>query len=121
LSPTLMDSWSRLQQVVHPLPDILKSNLIGYAAETNLSEVLQAHLPGNYQLVDEPTGWAGEGICKGCWESGRAKTSTGLETVWVSVEGANLALWLCKGHADSLKLTVLKRESGAISSPEVRA
>lgn len=67
--------------------------------------------------MDESTGRPGEAVCKGCWESSKTKTSAGLETVWVSVDGENLALWLCAEHAATLDQTVEKKSPGAARPP----
>jgi hypothetical protein len=89
-----------------------------------MSAVLQAHLPGNYELSDPESGRQGPPICKGCWEEAATRTTDGLNTAWVSVEGQTMVWWLCPDHAEALKvegrrMTILKVAQGAVRTPEI--
>jgi hypothetical protein len=76
-----------------------------------LSEVRQAHLPGNYELYDEVSNVLGPQICKFCWEEEEARNSSSLDTVWLMVDGWTVVWWLCKDH---------HKEIGSVASPTRR-
>jgi hypothetical protein len=86
-----------------------------------MSVVLQAHLPGNYELYDSSTSHTGPPICKGCWEEAKQQTTSNLRTVWVSIEGTRMAWYLCADHAEDLSGTieVLKSVDGVTQSPKI--
>jgi hypothetical protein len=87
-----------------------------------MSVVLQAHLPGNYEVYDSSTSSTGPPICKGCWEEAKQQTTSNLRTVWVSIEGTRMAWYLCAVHADELRrgpIEVLKSVDGVIQSPRI--
>jgi hypothetical protein len=65
--------------------------------------VLQAHMPGNYELYDLSSSKAGPAICKDCWEKANKRTTRPLDTVWVSSKGGSMIWWLCQDHAEKLK------------------
>jgi hypothetical protein len=65
--------------------------------------VLQAHMPGNYELYDLSSSKAGPAICKDCWEKASKRTTDPLDTVWVSTKGGSMIWWLCQDHAEKLK------------------
>jgi hypothetical protein len=52
------------------------------------------------------------------------RTTGGLNTVWVSVEGQTMVWWLCPDHEQALKtaskgITLLKVAKGALRSPKI--
>ncbi len=67
-------------------------------------------MPGNYELYDLSSSKAGPAICKDCWEKANQRTTTPLDTVWVSARGQSIVLWLCQDHVEKLKA----KESGDI-------
>ena len=75
-----------------------------------MDRVLYAHMPGNYELYDLSSSKAGPAICKDCWEKANKRTTTPLDTVWVSTNGQSLVWWLCQDHAEKLKV----RKSGNV-------
>ena len=84
--------------------------------------VLQAHLPGNYELYDSSASRAGPPVCKGCWEEAKQQTTSNLRTVWVSIEGTRMAWYLCAGHAEELRsgtIEVLESADGVMQSPKI--
>ena len=91
-----------------------------------MSEVRQAHLPGNYELYDASSNKLGPVVCKGCWEGFKKETTAPLDTVWVSFKSEQMVWWLCQNHADKLKaqkksgdIQFLKLAKGAITSPRL--
>ena len=90
-----------------------------------MDEVRQAHLPGNYELLDQTSNEIGPPICKLCWEEAELRNPTSLDTVWLSVDGRNVVWWLCRSHHEELdsggvaSTRVLKSESGAVRSPGI--
>jgi hypothetical protein len=89
-----------------------------------LEEVRQAHLPGNYELYEESSNTLGPPICKHCWEEEHVKNSSSLDTVWLSVDGWPVVLWLCKGHHEGIgshgkSMRVLRSEDKVVRSPEI--
>ncbi len=91
-----------------------------------MSEVRQAHLPGNYELYDSSSNKLGPVVCKECWEGFKKETTAPLDTVWVSFKGERMVWWLCQNHADKLKaqkksgdIQFLKLAKGAITSPRL--
>jgi hypothetical protein len=87
--------------------------------------VLQAHMPGNYELYDLSSSKAGPAICKDCWEKAKKRTTTPLDTVWVSSKGGSVIWWLCQDHAEKLKATkagsvqFVKHVKGVVPNPVV--
>jgi hypothetical protein len=90
-----------------------------------LEIVRQAHLPGNYELYDEDSNALGAAVCKHCWESQHIANSSSLATVWLSVDGLSVALWLCKSHRDVIgsgpSMLVIKSEGRVMRNPEIAA
>ena len=91
-----------------------------------MSQVRQAHLPGNYELYDSSLNKLGPVVCKECWEGFRKETTAPLDTVWVSFKGERMVWWLCQNHAEKLKaqkksgeIQFLKLVQGAITSPRI--
>ena len=88
-------------------------------------QVLQAHMPGNYELYDLSSSKAGPAICKDCWEKANKRTTTPLDTVWVSTEGRSMVWWLCQDHAEKLKVKksgdvrFVKRVKGVVANPVI--
>jgi hypothetical protein len=87
--------------------------------------VLQAHMPGNYELYDLSSSKAGPAICKDCWEKANKRTTTPLDTVWVSTRGQSIVLWLCQDHAEKLKtkktgdIRFVKLVKGVVPNPVI--
>ena len=91
-----------------------------------MSQVRQAHLPGNYELYDASSNKLGPVVCKECWEGFKKETTAPLDTVWVSFKGERMVWWLCQNHAEKLKaqkksgeIQFLKLVQGAITSPGI--
>jgi hypothetical protein len=91
-----------------------------------MDEVRQAHLPGNYELYDEVSNRLGPPICKLCWENAHQPNSASLHTVWLTVDGWNVAWWLCSGHQKRLgsveapSTRILRSEDSVVRSPGVQ-
>ena len=90
-----------------------------------MSQVRQAHLPGNYELYDPSSNKLGPVVCKECWEGFKKETTAPLDTVWVSFKGERMVWWLCQNHAEKLKaqksgdIEFLKLVQGAMTSPRL--
>jgi hypothetical protein len=86
-----------------------------------LSDVRQAHMPGNYELYDEPANRLGPVICKLCWELFNKQEFGSLNTVWVTFEGRRMVWWLCADHMSGLKTggqaVFLRSVQGVVQSP----
>jgi len=88
-------------------------------------QVLQAHMPGNYELYDLSSSKAGPAICKDCWEKANQTTTNPLDTVWASSRGQPVVFWLCQNHAEELKtkksgeLRFVKLVKGVVPNPVI--
>jgi hypothetical protein len=89
-----------------------------------MSEVRQAHMPGNYELYDPSGNKLGPVICKLCWEKSGIQNHSSLNTVWVSVEDRRMVWWLCGGHELGLKseggpARFLRSSKGVLANPGI--
>ncbi len=90
-----------------------------------MSEVRQAHMPGNYELYDPSANKLGPVICKICWEGSNERNSESLSTVWVSFEGRRMVWWVCSEHRDGLRAEragsakLLKSVEGVLLDPGI--
>ena len=88
-----------------------------------MSQVRQAHLPGNYEMYEPSSNKLGPVICKECWEGYRKETSSPLDTVWVSFKGEKMVWWMCQDHANKLRakksgdIQFVRLVQGAKSNP----
>ncbi|HVH14488.1 MAG TPA: hypothetical protein VNA15_02060 [Candidatus Angelobacter sp.] len=90
-----------------------------------MSEVRQAHLPGNYEMYTPSSNKLGPVICKECWEGYKKETTGPLDTIWVSFKGERMVWWMCQNHAEKLKakksgdIQFLKLAQGTITNPRL--
>jgi hypothetical protein len=104
---------------------ILKLQYIPYSVSVAVTEVRQAHMPGNYELYDPSANRLGPVICKLCWERYSKRNSKSMNTVWVALEGRQVVWWLCARCAETLEaestesVMFLKSSPGVITSPRV--
>ena len=90
-----------------------------------MSQVRQAHLPGNYEMYEPSSNKLGPVICKECWEGYHKETRSPLDTVWVSFKGERMVWWMCQDHANKLKakksgdIQFLKLAQGTITNPRL--
>gem|GEM_PF-2994057 len=88
-----------------------------------MTEVRQAHMPGNYELYNQASNRLGPTICKHCWEEDEKENPGPLNTVWVTSGGRQMVWWLCAGCTESVRsgddesVRFVKSTRGLIASP----